>query len=51
MELLIIEAGRSTVGFVRFLKKGGGYLFQGAKHSSLEDDGSLSFALAGSCSG
>ncbi|MDD2336450.1 MAG: type II secretion system protein GspL [Geobacteraceae bacterium] len=41
MELLIIEAGRSAVGFVRFLKKGGGYLFQGGKHSSLEDDGSL----------
>jgi len=45
MELLIIEAGRSTVGFVRFLKKGGGYLFQEAKHSSLGDDGSLSSLL------
>ncbi len=41
MELLIIEAGRSTVGFVRFLKRGGEYLFQGAKHNSLEDDGAL----------
>ncbi len=45
MELLIIEAGRGTVGFVRFLKKGGAFFFQGAKRSKLEDDGSLSSLL------
>jgi len=42
MELLIIEYGRSTVGFVRFLKKGGAVFFQGAKHRSLEEDATLS---------
>lgn len=41
MELLIIEAGRHTVGFVRFLKKGRVFLFQEAKHSGPEADGSL----------
>lgn len=39
MELLIIEAGRSSVGLVRFLKKGGTLLFQGAKRTSFDVDG------------
>ncbi|MHC1697126.1 MAG: type II secretion system protein GspL [Geobacteraceae bacterium] len=41
MELLIIEAGRRSVGFVRFLKKGGGVFFQGANHTRSVDDTSL----------
>jgi len=42
MELLIIEAGRRSVGLVRFLKKGGAVFFQGAKRNSLDADSSLS---------
>lgn len=45
MELLIIEAGRSSVGLVRFLKRGGAVLFQGAKRNSLDADSSLSSFL------
>ncbi|HOP39808.1 MAG TPA: type II secretion system protein GspL [Geobacteraceae bacterium] len=37
MELLIIDAGRQTVSFVRFQKKGGSFFFQGAERRSLED--------------
>ncbi|MRR54559.1 MAG: general secretion pathway protein GspL [Deltaproteobacteria bacterium] len=45
MELLIIEAGRRSVGLVRFLKKGGAVFFQGDKRKSLDDDTSLSALL------
>jgi general secretion pathway protein L len=45
MELLIIEAGRRSVGLVRFLKKGGAVFFQGAKRKSLDEDTSLSAFL------
>ena len=42
MELLIIEVGRCSVGFVRFLKKGGAAFFQGARRNTLDNDTSLS---------
>jgi general secretion pathway protein L len=41
MELLIIEAGRHSVGFVRFEKRGGGLFFQGAEHRRQEDQDSF----------
>jgi general secretion pathway protein L len=37
MELLIIEEGRRSVGFVRFEKKGGALFFKGAEHRRQED--------------
>jgi general secretion pathway protein L len=45
MELLIIEAGRHSVGFVRFEKKGGALFFQGAEHRRQEDQGSFPLLL------
>ncbi|MDD2319017.1 MAG: type II secretion system protein GspL [Geobacteraceae bacterium] len=42
MEHLIIEAGRSSVGFMRFQKKGGEFYFQGAERHNLEDHDSFS---------
>ena len=41
MELLIIEVGRRSVGFTRFLKKGGAVFCQGARRNYLDDDTSL----------
>lgn len=45
MELLIIEAGRDSVDLVRFQKKGGELLFQGAERRSLEGPDAFSQAL------
>ena len=45
MELLIIQAGRDSVGFVRFEKKGGALFFQGAEHRRQEDQGSFPLLL------
>lgn len=45
MELLIIEAGRRSVGFVRFHKKAGAFFFQGAELRSIEGHDTFSSFL------
>lgn len=46
MELLIIEAGRHSVDYVRFQKKGGELIFQGAERRSLEGPDAFSRVAA-----
>ncbi len=45
MEHLIIEAGQNSIGFMRFLKKGGEFFFQGAEQHRLENQDSFFSAV------